>query len=87
MVTVGIRELKQQTSELVRLVREDGQQIQITYRGQVVALMVPVDRPTTLTGLASMSWLPRLAPIGRRVFPARRRWTRVAGERLLGRGR
>jgi prevent-host-death family protein len=45
MVTVGIRELKQQTSELVRLVREDGQQIQITYRGQVVALMVPVDRP------------------------------------------
>jgi prevent-host-death family protein len=42
MVTVGVRELKQQASELIRLVRETGGQVQVTYRGQVVALLVPV---------------------------------------------
>lgn len=42
MVTVGVRELKQQASELIRKVREDGQEIQVTYRGKVVALVVPV---------------------------------------------
>ena len=41
MITVGIRELKQQTSELVRQVRESGSPIQITYHGKVVALLVP----------------------------------------------
>ncbi|MFA5874539.1 MAG: type II toxin-antitoxin system prevent-host-death family antitoxin [Anaerolineales bacterium] len=42
MVTVGIRELKQQASELIRLVRETGSQVQVTHRGQVVALLIPV---------------------------------------------
>lgn len=42
MVTVGIRELKQQASELIRKVREDGAEVQITYYGKVVALLVPV---------------------------------------------
>ncbi len=45
MVTVGVRELKQQASELIRQVREDGQEIQVTYRGEVVALVVPVKGP------------------------------------------
>lgn len=44
MVTVGIRELKQQTSELIRMVRETGSEIQVTYHGQVVALLVPVKK-------------------------------------------
>jgi len=44
MVTVGIRELKQQTSELIRMVRETGNEIQVTYHGQVVALLVPVNK-------------------------------------------
>jgi len=44
MVTVGVRELKQQTSELIRLVRETGSEIQVTYHGQVVALLVPVNK-------------------------------------------
>jgi prevent-host-death family protein len=43
MVTVGIRELKQQASELIRLVRETGSQVQVTHRGQVVALLIPVE--------------------------------------------
>jgi prevent-host-death family protein len=42
MVTVGIRELKQQASELVRMVRETGEEVQVTYRGEVVALLIPV---------------------------------------------
>ncbi len=42
MITVGIRELKQRTSELIRMVRESGSEIQITYRGKVVALLIPV---------------------------------------------
>lgn len=42
MVTVGVRELKQRASELIRLVRETGSEIQVTYRGHVVALMIPV---------------------------------------------
>ena len=42
MVSVGIRELKQQASELIRMVRENGSEIQVTYHGKVVALLVPV---------------------------------------------
>ena len=42
MITVGIRELKQQASELIRQVRETGSEVQITYHGKVVARLVPV---------------------------------------------
>jgi prevent-host-death family protein len=42
MVSVGIRELKQQASELVRMVRETGTEVQVTYHGEVVALLIPV---------------------------------------------
>ena len=42
MVTVGIRELKQQASELIRMVRETGSQVQVTHRGRIVALVIPV---------------------------------------------
>ncbi len=45
MVTVGVRELKQQASELIRLIRETGNEVQVTYRGKVVALLVPVVSP------------------------------------------
>jgi prevent-host-death family protein len=41
MITVGIRELKRQASELIRMVRTNGSEVQITYHGRVVALIVP----------------------------------------------
>ncbi|HET9659832.1 MAG TPA: type II toxin-antitoxin system prevent-host-death family antitoxin [Thermomicrobiales bacterium] len=41
MSSVGVRELKEQTSEIVRRVREDGETIDITYRGEVVATIEP----------------------------------------------
>ena len=44
MITVGVRELKQRASELVRKVSEDGSQVRVTYRGKVVALLIPVER-------------------------------------------
>jgi len=44
MITVGVRELKQKTSQLIRQVREDGDEIQVTYRGEVVALILPARR-------------------------------------------
>ena len=54
MVTVGIRELKQQASELVRMVRETGKEVQVTYHGEVVALLIPV-KPTRKKG-ESKAW-------------------------------
>lgn len=53
--TVGIRELKQQTSDLVRQVRESGATIQITYHGKVVALLVPVE-PAVNAAEEAQAW-------------------------------
>ena len=44
MTTVGIRELKTNVSELLRQVREQGEIINITYYGEVVARLVPAQR-------------------------------------------
>lgn len=41
MASVGVRELKEHTSEIVRRVRDNGETIDITYRGVVVATLVP----------------------------------------------
>ena len=54
MVIVGVRELKQKASELIRLVHETGSEIQITHRGQVIALLVPVNK--SKHGNASHAW-------------------------------
>ena len=55
MVTVGVRELKQQASELIRLVRETGSEVQVTYRGKVVALLIPVT-PSQSKNREKHSW-------------------------------
>ena len=60
MVTVGIRELKQQTSELIRRVRERGDEIYVTHHGKVVARIVPVLPEVEDTSLA-WDHLDRLA--------------------------
>jgi prevent-host-death family protein len=43
MITVGIKELKQQASKLIRMVRTKGSEVQVTYRGHLVAMIVPVN--------------------------------------------
>lgn len=45
MVTVGVRELKQETSKILRRVREKGESIEITYHGETIARLVPVAPP------------------------------------------
>lgn len=42
MREVGVRELKEHASELLREVREKRESITITYRGKAVAQLVPV---------------------------------------------
>jgi len=42
MTEVGIRELKNRTSEIVRAVREERVEYVITHRGQPVARIVPI---------------------------------------------
>jgi prevent-host-death family protein len=42
MAEIGVRELKNRTSEIVRAVREEQVEYVITYRGQPVARLVPV---------------------------------------------
>lgn len=69
MITVGIRELKQQTSELIRRVRETGDEIYVTHRGKVVARIIPI-APTPEQEAGQWDDLDRLAQeIGKR-WPA-----------------
>jgi prevent-host-death family protein len=45
METIGIRELKQHTSKIMRRVRENGETIEITYHGEPVAQLIPIHSP------------------------------------------
>ena len=45
MRSIGVRDLKQHTSRVLRRVREKGEQIEVTYRGRAVARLIPVARP------------------------------------------
>ena len=42
MGEIGIRELKQRANEILRQVREEQETFTVTYRGKVVAKLVPV---------------------------------------------
>ena len=44
METLTVREFKRRAGELIRMVHENGSEIQITYRGEAVALLIPVTR-------------------------------------------
>jgi prevent-host-death family protein len=43
MKTIGVRELKQHTSRIIRSVREDGESFEVTYHGKVVARITPAE--------------------------------------------
>jgi len=43
MTMIGVRELRQQTSELLRKLKEEKAEYIITYQGQPVALLLPLD--------------------------------------------
>ncbi len=66
MVTVGVRELKEQTSELIRRVRERGDEIRVTHHGKVVARIIPAV-PTDEDAAQAWDDLDRLAAeVGKR---------------------
>ncbi len=43
MANIGIRELKNQATEILRTVREDSVEYIVTYRGEPVALLLPLN--------------------------------------------
>jgi len=61
--TVGVRELKQHASEIVRRLREKQEEVAVTFRGEVVARLVPVARRRPRARASGALWtdLDRLA--------------------------
>jgi len=47
--TLGVRELKERISEILRLVEEEGETIEVTKRGEVVARLIPVRKAESLS--------------------------------------
>ena len=43
MTMIGVRELRQQTSKLLRKLREEKTEYIITYQGKPIALLLPLD--------------------------------------------
>lgn len=56
MTMVGMRELKENTRAVVDLAR-NGEEVNITHRGQVVARLVPMRKPITPRKKLSAAWL------------------------------
>jgi prevent-host-death family protein len=71
MRVVGVRELKERTSQVLRELRERDEEVEVTHRGRVVARLVPV-RQVPSPAVTGKPWaaLDRVArEIGRR-WPA-----------------
>jgi prevent-host-death family protein len=65
--SIGIRELKQDASRIIRRVRETGEEVAVTVRGEVVAVLVPVAAPRRRRGRSPWTEIDALArEIGRR---------------------
>ena len=56
MEEVGVRELKQRASEILRGVRETKEAVTITYRGKAVARLVPVEDAQAKQAEATAVW-------------------------------
>lgn len=70
MRTIGVRELKAHISEILRQVQEEGEVVEVTNHGEVVARVVPVRRPVPNSQDNAAIWtdLDRLAAeIGKRL--------------------
>jgi len=46
MPLIGVRELREQTAEVLRRVREEKAEYVITYQGHPIAMLLPVDTDT-----------------------------------------
>ena len=57
MPSVGIRYLKAHASEIIRAVREEGAEYEVTVRGEVAARLVPTETRRTTDRAAIQRWL------------------------------
>ena len=55
METIGVRELRERASEVLRRVRDDGDVFEVSYRGRVIARLVPVAQPETKNALSNFN--------------------------------
>ena len=55
MRSVGVRELKQRTSQVLRELQDSGREIDVTHHGRVVARLVPV-RPARAPRRVAPAW-------------------------------
>jgi prevent-host-death family protein len=64
----GIRELKEHATDILRRVREEGATFEVTYRGRVIAQLVPVGEPASPEPMQSFwdRWDALSAEIGDR---------------------
>jgi prevent-host-death family protein len=53
MKRFGVRELKERISEILRLVEEEGETVEVTKHGEVIAHLVPVRKPQQSAELAN----------------------------------
>ena len=83
MATIGVRALKARTSDVLRRVRERGEEIDVTHRGSVVARIVPVG-PVHARRRSAAAW----AEFDRVAREIGRRWPRgVSAVRAVREGR
>ncbi len=63
MRAIGVRELKARASQVLRRVRERGEEVEVTHHGRVVARLIPVarDRPRPRASAATWATLDRVA--------------------------
>ena len=54
--SIGIREAGSSASKIVRRVREKGETVDISYRGQVVARLIPITTPKPDPKVISIIW-------------------------------
>ena len=54
--TIGVRELRARASDVLRRVRERHEAVDVTYRGQVIARIVPVLPPAEAAETLSAAW-------------------------------
>jgi prevent-host-death family protein len=60
MRSIGVRELKAHTSEILREVREHGAEYTVTHRGRAVARLVPAGRPLPPNVAEVDAWLAEM---------------------------
>lgn len=51
MTMIGVRELREQTAEVLRRVREEQSEYVITYQGRPIAILLPVDTDAVETAI------------------------------------